>query len=234
MTRVQIEIFIGTVLILATSLIVLIYGLNEEEPHGGVRARPARPGNRRRRRAFRSAVQPLPRHAGHGHPGPVPAAERPAISSTSACRKSAGAARMEDYIVATASSGRLVSTRPQTFPGEGTPAMPSFSQSFGGPLREDQIRNIAAFIVNWEQTATVVEVPEIPVGETVGTDITKAASGRRSRTRRDSRQPVGLHGLPCHCPHRSCLAGDGNRTGDRDARRDPLHPGRLPGQRPIA
>lgn len=51
--------------------------------------------------------------------------------------------------------------------------MPSFSQTFGGPLREDQIRNIAAFITNWEPTATLVQVPAQPTGPTVGTDITK-------------------------------------------------------------
>ena len=51
---------------------------------------------------------------------------------------------MEDYIVATASSGRLASTRPQLLPGQGMPAMPSFSDQYGGPLRQDQIRSIAA------------------------------------------------------------------------------------------
>jgi len=61
--------------------------------------------------------------------------------------------------------------------------MPPFGDQSGGPLREDQIRTIAAFIENWEQTATLVAVPTPPTGPTVGTDITKelpegdAASG---------------------------------------------------------
>jgi mono/diheme cytochrome c family protein len=80
---------------------------------------------------------------------------------------------LEDYIVSSASSGRLSSTRPDVYPGQGTPAMPSFSQQFGGPLREDQIRNIAAFVMNWEATAEFVEVPPAPTGPIVGTDITK-------------------------------------------------------------
>jgi len=80
---------------------------------------------------------------------------------------------LEDYIVATASSGRLISTRADLYPGQGVPAMPSFSEQFGGPLREDQIRYIAAFIMNWESTAELVEVPSGPIGGAVGTDITK-------------------------------------------------------------
>jgi mono/diheme cytochrome c family protein len=80
---------------------------------------------------------------------------------------------LEDYIVATASSGRLASTRPQLYPGQGTPAMPAFSDHFGGPLREDQIRMIAAYVMNWQETASVVEVPPTPEGPVVGTDIKK-------------------------------------------------------------
>lgn len=48
--------------------------------------------------------------------------------------------------------------------------MPSFHENFGGPLREDQIRNIAAFIMNWEKTAQAVDV-NAPAADSVGTDI---------------------------------------------------------------
>jgi mono/diheme cytochrome c family protein len=51
--------------------------------------------------------------------------------------------------------------------------MPSFSDRFGGPLRDDQIRSIAAFILNWESTAELVQAPATPAGPSVGTDITK-------------------------------------------------------------
>lgn len=62
---------------------------------------------------------------------------------------------LRDYIISTVSSGRPVSTRPEQWPGEGVGyAMPSWSQDYGGPLRPDQIRAIADFILNWEATAT--------------------------------------------------------------------------------
>jgi hypothetical protein len=31
--------------------------------------------------------------------------------------------------------------------------MPAWSEHYGGPLRDDQIQVIAAFIMNWEATA---------------------------------------------------------------------------------
>ena len=72
---------------------------------------------------------------------------------------------LKDYIIATASTGRSISSQPDKWPGEGIPAMPTWSQDYGGPLRPDQIRDIAAFILNWEDTAlgkaqvTYVELP---------------------------------------------------------------------------
>ena len=78
----------------------------------------------------------------------------------------------EDYIIATVSSGRAVSTRPDKYPGSGTPAMPAWSERYGGPLRDDQIKNIAAFIMNWQATAGEVPEPPVTTGQPAGTDIT--------------------------------------------------------------
>lgn len=70
---------------------------------------------------------------------------------------------LEDYIIATVSTGRPVSTRPDQYVGGGKPAMPAWSQQYGGPLREDQIRDIATFVLNWESTARgEVEIAELP------------------------------------------------------------------------
>jgi mono/diheme cytochrome c family protein len=172
MSRVQIEIFIGTVLILATSLVVVVYGLNEQ-------SRMARYELDQHARAveegaalFEAQCSRCHGTQGLGIPGLCPPLNDRYFFDQR-LKDINWSGTLEDYIVATASSGRLVSTRPQNFPGEGTPAMPSFGDSFGGPLRQDQIRSIAAFVTNWESTATLVEVPQAPAGPTVGTDITK-------------------------------------------------------------
>jgi mono/diheme cytochrome c family protein len=81
---------------------------------------------------------------------------------------------MEDYIVTTATSGRLVSTRPQLYPGNASPpSMPAFGDTAGGPLRQDQLRAIAQFIINWEPGAQEISALPTPAGPPVGTDITK-------------------------------------------------------------
>lgn len=73
---------------------------------------------------------------------------------------------LRDYVISTVSSGRPVSTRPEQWPGEGTGyAMPSWSQDYGGPLRNDQIRDIADFVLNWESVAVgdaQVEIVSLP------------------------------------------------------------------------
>jgi len=70
---------------------------------------------------------------------------------------------LEEYIVATVSSGRQVSTRPDQYPGAGSPAMPTWSDRYGGPLRDDQIEALAAFILNWEATAVGgAELTQLP------------------------------------------------------------------------
>jgi len=66
---------------------------------------------------------------------------------------------LEDYIIYVASNGREVSSRPDRFPGGGSPAMPIWSEQYGGPLREDQIRAIATFILNFESYALGLVAP---------------------------------------------------------------------------
>jgi mono/diheme cytochrome c family protein len=62
---------------------------------------------------------------------------------------------LEDFIIATVSGGRPVSTRPALYPGKGEGyAMPAWAEDFGGPFRPDQIRNLAHYILNWEAEAT--------------------------------------------------------------------------------
>lgn len=172
MTRFNLQILLGTLLILATSVIVLLYGLNEEKRMGetkrAVRARAIEEGAE----LFEQQCSRCHGTQGAGIPGLCPPLNDRYFFDQRL--KDVGwSGGLEDYIVATASSGRLTSTRPETYPGQGVPAMPAFSDHFGGPLREDQIRNIAVFIMNWEEAAELVAAPEAPSGPTVGTDITK-------------------------------------------------------------
>lgn len=170
--RVQLQIFFGTILIIITTIVVIVYGLNEKERmleyEKAHQARAIEAGAA----LFEAQCSRCHGTQGTGIPGLCPPLNDRYFFDQRL--KDVGwNGTMEDYIVSTATSGRLTSTRPEQYPGQGVPAMPSFSQQVGGPLREDQIRNIAAFIMNWEETATAIEVPPTPEGPVAGTDINK-------------------------------------------------------------
>jgi mono/diheme cytochrome c family protein len=169
---VQLQIFLGTIILTATVILVLVYGLNEEhrmaETKLAVRARQIEEGAE----LFESQCSRCHGTQGTGIPGLCPPLNDRYFFDER-LTEIAWSGTMEDYIVSTASSGRLSSTRPEQYPGQGVPSMPSFADSFGGPLREDQIRSIAIYIMNWEETAEEILPPPTPSGPVVGSDITK-------------------------------------------------------------
>ena len=170
MSRVNLEITLGILLVLITSSLVLVYGLREEERMAEYSAWEQARAIEVGAELFESQCSRCHGTQGLGIQGLCPPLnDRNFFDNRLA--EVAWSGTLEDYIVSTASSGRLASTRPQLYPGNGVPAMPSFHENFGGPLREDQIRNIAAFIMNWEDTAQVVEV-NAPAVDAIGTDIT--------------------------------------------------------------
>lgn len=80
------------------------------------------------------------------------------------------AGTLEDYLLLTISAGRpKPSSGAETFPER----MPTWGQAYGGPLRNDQIQSLVAFIMNWEDRA-LAETPiaTLEPGEMVGTDFT--------------------------------------------------------------
>lgn len=174
MTRTQIEIVIGIVLVLATAVVLVFYGLTEEQ-------RMARSVLAQEAEAIEvgAALFELNCSGCHGPQGLgvegiwPPLNDRHFFSGRLA--EVGWSGTQEDYIIATVSSGRLISTRPDQYPGQGRPVMPAWSEDFGGPLRKDQIQSIARFVVNWEPTAGQVSAPitDTLPGPPVGTDITK-------------------------------------------------------------
>jgi cytochrome c2 len=77
---------------------------------------------------------------------------------------------VRDFVYSTISSGRpRASAAFSAYPQR----MPTWSQEFGGPLRADQVRNIADFVMNWEQEAlTNQPAPTAtPNPNAVGTDL---------------------------------------------------------------
>ena len=172
MSRTQIEITIGILLVLTTGTFMIVYGLNEQ-------TRMAQFAQEQKGRSIEVGADLFDTNCrgchgpqGEGTPGLCPPLNDKNFF-TRRLTEVGWTGTQEDYIVATVSSGRLVSTRPELYPGKGTPAMPAWSDHYGGPLRDDQIRIIADFIMNWEPTAPERQVAATPAGPVVGTDITK-------------------------------------------------------------
>jgi mono/diheme cytochrome c family protein len=170
MSRVNLDITLGILLVLLTGAFVLAYGLREEERMAEYSAWEEARAIEAGAELFDSQCSRCHGTQGLGIQGLCPPLNDRNFFDNRLAEVS-WSGTLEDYIVSTVSSGRLASTRPQLYPGNGVPAMPSFHENFGGPLREEQIRNIAAFIMNWEQTAQVVEV-NVPAVDAVGADIT--------------------------------------------------------------
>lgn len=152
MNRIQIEILLGTVLVALTTFVLLVYGLNEEQ-------RMARFAVQQQAQAIEVGASLFEINCSgcHGLKGEGIPNLCPPLNDrhffTERLKEVGWPGALEDYVVATVSSGRLSSTRPDQFPGQGVPAMPAWSEHYGGPLRDDQIRDLAAYILNWERTA---------------------------------------------------------------------------------
>ena len=85
---------------------------------------------------------------------------------------------LAEYIIATTTTGRLVATRP-LYAGDGIAAvMAPWSDRYGGLLSEDQIRDVAAFVMNWQATALgQVELTELELPEASANDPEVIARG---------------------------------------------------------
>ena len=171
MSRVNIEIALGVLLVFFTGVFIVIYGFREpqrmQEFEGQQSAQAIEVGAE----LFDINCTGCHGPQGEGIPGVCPPLNDKYFFEQR-MQEVNWSGTLEDYIVATVSSGRLASTRPQLYAGQGgSPAMPAFSDQYGGPLRVDQIRNIAAFVVNWQETAPDRGTPAPMTGPPVGDDI---------------------------------------------------------------
>ena len=195
MSRAQLEISLGILLVLVTGTFLIYQGLLEPE-------RMARLEQEQRAQAIEVGADLFDTNCkgchgpqGEGTPGLCPPLNDKYFF-TDRLKDVGWSGSLDDYIVATVSSGRLASTRPDQYPGNGHPAMPAWSDQFGGPLRPDQIRYIAAFIMNWQSTAPVRQQAPALAGPPVGTDITQqlpAGDAAKGEALATSQGCVGCH-----------------------------------------
>lgn len=152
MKRVQLEIVLGTILVFFSVAIVIIMGIREPQ-----RLADYVEQQRARQIEFGAGVFTTNCTRCHGTQGQGITGIAPSLRDehffAERVAEVGWPGTLEDYIVATVTKGVQVSTRPALYVGGIKPAMPTWSEKFGGPLREDQIRAVAVFIMNFEAYA---------------------------------------------------------------------------------
>ncbi|MEK6220843.1 MAG: cytochrome c [Chloroflexota bacterium] len=163
MKRVHLEIVLGTIFVFLSALIVAKISFSEEDRLAQFEGQQVAS-----RIEFGAAVYHTNCTACHGEfaqgvPGVAPCLRCEELLVTR-LGEIGWQGSLEDYIVSVVTVGRQVSTRPALYPGGGSPAMPTWSEKFGGPLRGDQIKALAAFITNFQPWADNPDLVPTPVG----------------------------------------------------------------------
>lgn len=162
MKRVQMEIIAGTILVLLSVVIVIVLAVQEPQRLADFELHQTAA-----RIEFGAAVFEINCTRCHGSqaqgiPGLAPSLRSREFFAERVTEVGWGGS-LEDYIVSVVTVGRQVSTRPELYVGGGSPAMPTWSDAFDGPLREDQIRAVAVFIMNFEPFALGEVATPVPL-----------------------------------------------------------------------
>ncbi len=118
---------------------------------------------------FEGNCRPCHGPQGQGIEGVAPAINAADLFDGSRLAKVGFGGTLPDYVRGVIAAGRPVPSVGTTYPQR----MPTWGAAFGGPLRDDQIDALTAFILNWKDRALASGVP-VPTGPTVGADITVA------------------------------------------------------------
>jgi len=162
MTRTQLEIFFGMILVSMAVAAIIYVGFTQEESMAERARSQHAEAIEVGAELFETNCSGCHGLKGEGIPGLAPGLNDLHFF-TNRLDEVGWEGTLEDYIVSTIATGRAVSTRPELYVGGGKPAMPAWSQQFGGPLRDDQIQDLSTFIQNWEATALGdVELAELP------------------------------------------------------------------------
>jgi mono/diheme cytochrome c family protein len=163
MKRIQLEIVLGTVFVFLSAAILIAFGFREQD-----RLAESEETQRAELIEFGAGIYEQNCTRCHGSHGQGIVGLAPCLRCeelfTTRLEEVGWEGSLEDYVVSVVTIGRQVSTRPALYPGGGTPAMPTWSEQFGGPLRQDQVRAVAAFVVNFETWALEPDLVPTPVG----------------------------------------------------------------------
>jgi mono/diheme cytochrome c family protein len=119
---------------------------------------------------FENNCRPCHGPQGKGIEGVAPAINAADLFNGNRLKAIGFAGTVQDYVRGTISSGRPVPSEGTNYPQR----MPTWSQDFGGPLRDDQINSLVAYIMNWQDRALqeAAGPTPTPMANAMGTDMT--------------------------------------------------------------
>jgi mono/diheme cytochrome c family protein len=166
MRRIQGEIFVGTLLVLASAVILIVMALNEQQRLADYEVQQAAARIEFGAGVYETNCTSCHGSMGQGIPGLAPSLRSNEFFSERLAEVGWDGS-LEDYIVSVVTTGRQISTRPSLYVGGGSPAMPTWSEKFGGPLRDDQITAVAAYIMNYGPYALGLAPTPVPFEEDI-------------------------------------------------------------------
>lgn len=148
----EVQLILATVVTLAIIVVVAWIGINEparmKEFDRSYQARSIENGAV----IFDSNCRGCHGPQGQGIEGVAPALNRPGLFNGQYLEEVGWSGTLEDFVKLTIAAGRPSGTE---YPNP----MPTWGQEFGGPLRPDQVQDVANFVLNWQETALAGEVP---------------------------------------------------------------------------
>jgi cytochrome c len=189
------QIALGALSVVATIIVLAIVGVGEPrrmaEFTTSFDARQIETGAL----IFENNCRPCHGPQGKGIEGVAPAINAADLFNGDRLKKIGFAGTVQDYVRATISSGRPVPSEGTNYPQR----MPTWSQDFGGPLRDDQINSLVAYVMNWQDRALqeAAGPTPTPMANAMGTDMTvPLPPGDAGRGKTLTEGPLGCVG--CH------------------------------------
>ncbi|MBI3763144.1 MAG: c-type cytochrome [Chloroflexi bacterium] len=185
------RVVVGTILLVATAILLAYVAVNEparmENFTAAYNARQIEAGAA----LFETNCIGCHGQKGQGIPGVAPTLNHKALFDGTRVKEIGFPGTPKDFVRGTIASGRPVPSAGTNYPQR----MPTWSQRFGGPLRDDQIDSLVAFIMNWEANAPPDATPT-PSGPVVGDDINTKLPAGNSEDGKKLTESLGCVG--CH------------------------------------
>lgn len=133
----------GTLAFLVTLVAGIYIGVNEQRRMETYDAQYNARSIQRGAGLFFDNCRPCHGPNGEGIAGVAPALNNPDLFNGNRVSEVGFAGSVEDFVQLTIAAGRPVRT------GDWPQPMPTWSQAYGGPLRQDQVRDLTRFVMNW-------------------------------------------------------------------------------------